>query len=324
MPSPELSEPEPAAAAAPALAPMGPAALLAPVVAAGRAGVMPGASQLAQLASHAQAVQACSPGQRYELLTAAFCGRHPHVALQVMHEAGLLAQLLPELEATIEFSRVAGRRHKDVWAHTKTVVWQAVPSPTVRWAAVLHDIGKVPTRRFLADGRVTFHAHAEIGEQMFERGPAQRIGFPPAVRQRVAELIRWHLWPGQYDGSWTDAAVRRFTREVGPACDELLNLSRADITSGRPGKRQSCLQLISELARRIRALQAEDRKPKLPAGLGHDLMRALELPPGKQIGLLRSRLQQLVERGELEGGREPAYYIAQVHAHDLLGQTQSL
>ncbi|WP_181233373.1 HD domain-containing protein [Enhygromyxa salina] len=314
MPLPEFSEP-PSVTVVSGL----PVTLLAPVVTAGREGVAPSASQLAQLATHADEVQACTASERYELLTSAFCGRHPHLALQVMHESGLLAQLLPELEATVDFSQEAARRHKDVWAHTKTVVWQAVPSPTVRWAAVLHDIGKVPTRRFLPDGRVTFRAHAEIGEQMFERGPARRIGFPPAVRERVAELIRWHLRPGQYDGSWSDAAVRRFAREVGPALDELLNLSRADITSQRPGKRQRCLQLISELAQRIRTLQAEDRKPKpLPSGLGHDLMRALELPPGKQIGLLRARLQHMVEAGELEGGREGDYYVEQVRARDLL------
>lgn len=315
MSLPKFSEPPPA--------PLAGATLLAPIVTAGREGVLPEPSQLAQLTQNAQLVLRCSPSERYELLTAAFCGRHPDLALQLMHDAGLLALLLPELEATVDFSQEAGRRHKDVWAHTKTVVWQAVPSPTVRWAAVLHDIGKVPTRRFLADGRVSFHAHAEIGEQMFERGPAQRIGFPPAVGQRVAELIRWHLRPGQYDGSWSDGAIRRFTREVGPALDELLNLSRADITSKRPGKRERCLQMISELARRIRALEAEDRKPKvLPSGLGHSLMRALGLPPGKQIGMLRSRLQQLFEAGKIEGGLEPDYYVEQVRAHGLLAELE--
>jgi poly(A) polymerase len=166
---------------------------------------------------------------------------------------------------------------------------------------------------------VTFHAHAEVGEQMFERGPAKRIGFPPAVSERVAELIRWHLRPGQYAAGWSDAAVRRFTRDVGPALDDLLNLSRADITSKRPGKRERCLQLISDLAKRIRTLEAEDRNAKaLPSGLGHHLMRALELPPGKHIGILRGRLQQMFEAGEIEGGREGEYYVEQVRAHDLV------
>lgn len=229
--------------------------------------------------------------------------------MQVLHDTGLLALVLPELEATVDFSQEAGRRHKDVWEHTKTVVWQSVPKPTVRWAAMLHDIGKVPTRRFIEGGGVTFHGHAELGARMFARGPARRIRFPEPEREAIAELIRLHLRPGQYDGSWTDSAVRRFAREAGPHLDDLLNLSRADITSKRPGKRKRCLAQISELARRIRALEAEDRKPSLPPGLGHALMRELGLPPGPEIGELRSRLQALLEAREIEAGRDVDYYV---------------
>lgn len=295
------------------------AELLAPVIAAGREGVLPDASLVARMAGESALVREQAPAELYAALTLALCGRHPQHAMQVLHDTGLLAELLPELEATVDFSQEAGRRHKDVWEHTKTVVWQSVPSPAVRWAAVLHDIGKVPTRRFLPSGGVTFHGHAEVGERMFLRGPARRLGFPVELRERVAELIRWHLRPGQYDGSWTDSAVRRFARDVGPALDDLLNLSRADITSKRPGKRKRCLRMISELARRIRELEAEDRKIKpLPPGLGNTLMAALELPPGKHLAVLRERLEQLFEAGELEGGREPGYYVEQVRARQLL------
>ena len=75
---------------------------------------------------------------------------------------------LPELEATVDFSQEAGRKHKDVWEHTKQVVRQSVPRPAVRWAALLHDIGKVPTRTFTPDGGVHFHRHSEVGARMFE------------------------------------------------------------------------------------------------------------------------------------------------------------
>src|SRR5262249_49926767 len=95
-------------------------------------------------------------------LEALLVGRGVHLALQWMQEVGLLAIWLPELEATVNFSQEAGRRHKDVWEHTKQVVRQAVPRPAVRWAALLHDIGKVHTRAFLPDGGVTFHRHAEV------------------------------------------------------------------------------------------------------------------------------------------------------------------
>ena len=293
--------------------------ILAHIHTAGRDGIMPDPSQLAQLSRMGASVDELSATELYAQLTPALCGRHPHIALQLMHECGVLERVLPELDATVNFSQEAGRRHKDVWAHTKIVVWQAVPQPTVRWAAVLHDIGKVPTRQFLAGGGVTFHGHAELGERMFLRGAARRIAFPAQVQARVAELIRWHLRPGQYEPSWSDSAVRRFAREVGPALDELLNLSRADITSKRPGRRKHCLRSISALAKRIRELEREDRRPKhLPSGLGRELIAVFELRPGPEIGVLRARLAQMCESGEIEGGRAPAYYIEQVRLGGLL------
>ncbi len=296
--------------------------VFAPAIRAGHDGTAPSAAQreaiAGALAEQPELLRDCPPALLYERLTAAITGRRPDAAMQALHETGVLARLLPELEATVDFSQEAGRRHKDVWEHTKIVVWQSVPTPTVRWAAMLHDIGKVPTRRFLPGGGVTFHGHAELGQRMFSRGPARRIGFPAAEREAIAELIRLHLRPGQYDGSWTDSAVRRFARDVGPHMHDLLNLSRADITSKRPGRRKRCLAKISELARRLRALEAEDQRPKpLPAGLGHALMQALELPPGPKIGALRRELERLFDAGELEGGREPAYYVEQVRARGL-------
>ena len=295
--------------------------MLLPAVQAGQTGDPPDPALTAQIASFADAVTAVPPEEAFERLTEAFCGRHPEIAMQWLRDAGLLAHLLPELDATVAFSQEAGRRHKDVWEHTKAVVRQAVPRPAVRWAAVLHDIGKVPTRRFVGPGKVTFHGHAEEGLRMFRRGPARRIAFPAELRERVELLILHHLRPGQYDGSWTDSAVRRFALDMGPILTDLLDLSRADVTSKRPGKRQRCLFLISELGRRIRELAALDaRVPPLPAGVGDALMRALELRPGPQVGALRQRLIALCEAGEIEARREPEYYVEVARTRALLAE----
>lgn len=296
-----------------------PGELLAPLLRAGQAGEIPEPALTAQIASQAERVAVLTPVEIYERLTPALCGHHPEVAMQWLRDAGLLVHLLPELDATVAFSQEGGRRHKDVWEHTKAVVRQAVPRPAVRWAAVLHDIGKVPTRRFVGPGRVTFHGHAEEGVRMFRRGPAKRVGFPPALRERVEALILYHLRGGQYDGSWTDAAVRRFAHEMGPVLTDVLDLSRADVTSKRPGKRKKCLCLISELGRRIRELAEIDaRVPPLPAGLGNLLMTALALPPGRHIGELRDRLERMCEAGEIEARQEPAYYVEVVRSQGLL------
>ncbi len=301
-----------------------PGELLLPAVLAGQTGTMPESALTAQVAENADLVAAVSPEEVFERLTAAFCGRHPEIAMQWLRDAGLLVRLLPELDATVAFSQEAGRRHKDVWEHTKAVVRQSVPRPAVRWAAVLHDIGKVPTRRFVGPGKVTFHGHAEEGVRMFRRGPARRIGFPPELRERVELLILHHLRPGQYDGGWTDSAVRRFNLDMGPILTDLLDLSRADVTSKRPGKRQRCLELISELGRRIRELAELDaRVPPLPPGVGDALMRALELRPGKHIGALRQRLTELCEAGEIEARREPEYYVEVTRARALLAEVMA-
>jgi poly(A) polymerase len=236
-------------------------------------------------------------------------GRSLEVALQWMHDAGLLAVLLPELEATVDFSQEAGRRHKDVWEHTKQVVRQSVPKPIVRWAALLHDIGKVPTRVMLPDGRVTFHRHAEVGARMFDT-VGRRLGFDRAERQKIRFLILHHLRGNAYEPSWTDAAVRRFDHEMGDSLDDLLDLSRADVTSRRPGRRQEAVANIHALKERILAIRELDaRIPPLPAGLGNAIMEAFSLPPSRRVGDIRKLCQDAVERGELEERRDAAYYL---------------
>ncbi|MBC8067647.1 MAG: HD domain-containing protein, partial [Deltaproteobacteria bacterium] len=244
--------------------------LLAPLGVIAATQTYPPKPVLAQVAAQVDRVAEIDPARVYELLTPPLCSKVPHLVLQWMRDAGLLAKLLPELDATVAFSQESDRKHKDVWEHTKAVVWQAVPRPTVRWAAVLHDIGKVPTRRFSKDGKVTFHGHAEEGLRMFKRGPLRRIGFPTEIGETVGTLILHHLRPGQYDGTWSDAAVRRFHREMEPWLRDLLDLSRADVTSKRPGKRMRCLRGISDLSKRMRALEEQDAEVKpLPPGLGN-------------------------------------------------------
>jgi poly(A) polymerase len=243
--------------------------------------------------------------------------RSLEVGLQWMHDSGILGAVLPELEATVDFSQEAGRRHKDVWEHTKQVVLQSVPNPLVRWAALLHDIGKVPTRVMLPDGKVTFHRHAEIGARMWEP-IARRLGFDKAMRQQIRFLVLHHLRANAYAPSWTDAAVRRFDHEMGEHLDDLLDLSRADVTSRRPGRRQEAVRNIHALKERILAIRELDaRVPPLPPGLGNAIMESFGLPPSKRIGDLRKLCEEAVERGELEERRDAAYYVDYLRKHHL-------
>jgi poly(A) polymerase len=229
--------------------------------------------------------------------------------LQWLHDAGALAVVLPELEATVGFSQEVGRRHKDVWEHTKQVVAQAPPQPIVRWAALLHDIGKVSTRQLLPDGRVTFHRHAEVGARMFG-SIARRLGFDRAERQRIHDLILHHLRANAYEPAWTDAAVRRFDHEMGDLLDDLVGLSRADVTSVRPGRKQEAASNIEALLDRILAIRELDaRLPPLPPGLGNAIMEAFGLAPSRRVGELRKLCEEGVLRGEIAPRQPCEHYL---------------
>lgn len=236
-------------------------------------------------------------------------GHDVDAALEWLHETRILSLLFPELEATVDLVQETGRQHKDVWAHTKQVVRQTVRRPLVRWAALLHDIGKVPTRTFTADG-VHFHGHAEVGARMFDKVHG-RFAFARDERQTIRFLVKHHLRTNQYGDQWTDSAVRRFHREMGAHMTDLLDLSRADITSKRPGRRKQLLEQISALADRVQRLAEEDAKlPPLPGGVGNAIMTAFEIRPSRLIGDLKRALEQAIEQGTLEPRREDAYYVA--------------
>lgn len=236
-------------------------------------------------------------------------GRDVDEALEWLMQSQVLGVLFPELLATVNLVQEPGRQHKDVWAHTKQVVKQTVRRPLVRWAALLHDIGKVPTRTYTSNG-VHFHGHAWVGAKMYDK-ISQRLPFARDERQTVRFLINHHLRTNQYSELWTDSAVRRFHREMGPHLRDLLDLSRADITSKRPGRRRQLLEQISALAERADKLAEEDAKlPPLPGGVGNAIMSAFELPPSRLIGDLKRALEEAISSGELEPRREDAYYVA--------------
>lgn len=232
--------------------------------------------------------------------------------LDALLASGALGALLPEVQAMVGFGD-GEWRHKDVWKHTKQVVRQAVPRLEVRWAALLHDIGKIKTRSISPDGEVHFFGHAEVGARMFDKLERRVPLFAkdPALRSTVRFLILHHLRAAQYDDSWTDSAVRRFAREMGDGMDDLLCLSRADITTKRPEKKRHGLRQISELADRIDRLRAEDAiVPPLPSGIGDEMMRAFGLPPSRRIGELKKALEDAVDAGEIPAHQPAEVYLA--------------
>jgi poly(A) polymerase len=235
----------------------------------------------------------------------------PESGLDALLACGALDVLLPEVRKLVGFGD-GEWRHKDVWKHTKQVVRQAVPRLEVRWAALLHDVGKVKTRSISDSGEVHFFGHAEVGARMFDRLNRRLPLFhcDAALQTSVRFLILHHLRANQYEGDWTDSAVRRFAREMGEHLDGLLCLSRADITTKRPEKKARGLEQISELAARIRKLAEEDAVvPPLPSGIGDFIMNAFRLPPSRLVGELKRALEAAVDAGEIAPRLEPEAYV---------------
>jgi len=243
------------------------------------------------------------------------CGKFPEPGLDAVESVGGLDAWLPEVAAMVGFGDNEWR-HKDVWKHTKQVVKQSVPRVEVRWGALLHDIGKPKTRRIDERGSVSFHGHAEVGAAMFRKRVADRLGFEGEERERIHFLILHHLRAAQYDDSWTDAAVRRFYKQMGEGLRDLLDLSRADITTKRPEKRRHGVRQISLLAKHIRDLQEEDSKvAPLPKGLGNVIMKEFGVPPSQRLGDLMKKLKAAVEAGDVESEQPAEHYIAYLAAH---------
>ena len=246
------------------------------------------------------------------LLTAPY----PDRGLELLVRDGIMEPLMPEVFAVVGFGE--GIRHKDVWAHTKQVVRQAPPRLTVRWAALLHDIGKVPTRRFEPGGQVTFIGHPEVGARLFDR-IARRMPFPLDIAEHIRFLITAHLRAAGYEENWTDSAVRRFARDVGDDLVDLLDLARADITSKHTEKIRRGMRQINLLSDRIADLQEQDEKPvPLPTGLGTALMDRFEIVPGPGLGRLMNALKAAVEEGDLQAGAHFDHYLDYVQEHDEL------
>jgi poly(A) polymerase len=238
--------------------------------------------------------------------------KDPEAGLDALLSCGALAALLPEVGALVGFGD-GEWRHKDVWKHTKQVVRQAVPRLEVRWAALLHDVGKVKTRSISPSGEVHFFGHAEVGARMFDRLNRRLPLFErdAALKTSVRFLILHHLRANQYEGDWTDSAVRRFAREMGPNLEDLLCLSRADITTKRPEKKRRGLEQISELAQRIRTLAEQDAVlPALPTGVGDAIMQAFHLPPSRLIGDIKRALTVAVVAGEIAPRLDNEAYVA--------------
>ena len=229
----------------------------------------------------------------------------PRAGLEVLVGTGLADVVLPEVARLAETVDEHGR-HKDVYAHTLTVLEQAIaleddgPDLVLRLAALLHDIGKPDTKK-VKDGKVTFHHHEVVGAKM-ARARLSALRFPKDVVDEVTELVKLHLrFHGYAEDEWTDAAVRRYVRDAGPLLSRLHKLTRSDCTTRNAAKARALATAYGALEQRIATLAEAEELDKLrPALDGNEIMAALGVGPGPIVGKAWKYLLELrIERGPM-------------------------
>lgn len=248
-----------------------------------------------------------APQAPVDLLDRVLMSDDPEAQLEQLLQAGILVESFPEIAAMVGFGG-DGQGHKDLWGHTKKVVAQSASERAVRWAALFHDVGKVPT--FSREtGKVTFHGHEVVSARMFDKA-ARRENVERDFRKKVRFLVRHLGHVEAYSGDWTDSAVRRLQRDMGEHFEELVKLARADITTKHADKRRRHRERMDELVERARAIAKEDAKlPLLPKGLGTEIIRELQVAPGPRVGQLMADLKDAVEKGEVPPRAEPSVYL---------------
>lgn len=218
---------------------------------------------------------------------------------------GLMEHVIPELVELRE-CRDPIHRHKDVYLHTLAVMENAMnlededPDFVLRFAAVMHDIGKPDTKELHDDGSVTFHHHDVVGARM-TRHRMRELRFDKQTVKDVSELVRMHLRFHTYEQGWTDAAVRRYVRDAGHLYSRLNALTRADVTTGNARKAARIQRRVDDLEVRVAELREQEELDSMrPAIDGNRIMSHLGISPGPAVGAAWQYLLELrLDRGEM-------------------------
>lgn len=224
---------------------------------------------------------------------------HPALGLDLLVELNLMPWIIPEVMELKGVNQQPQRGHsKDVYAHVLRVVERSSPGLHTRWSALLHDIAK-PRTRTVEDGKVHFFGHEELGAHM-AREILKRLHFDRDFIENVSRVVQLHMRANAYTSDWTDGAVRRLMLDSGESLEDLLDLSRADITSYRADKVSRAAARVSELVERCQKLKEEAERVPLKSPLdGTELMALFGRPPGPWLRPLKEHLLSLVIDGAL-------------------------
>lgn len=235
----------------------------------------------------------------------------PSKGLKLLEETGLLNYILPELTALKGIEEVEGQTHKDNFYHTLEVVDNISENTDklwLRWSALLHDIGKAPTKKFVEGTGWTFHGHEFIGSKMI-KSIFKRLKLTLGNEQKYVEkLVRMHARPiALVTDDASDSALRRLLFDSGEDLEDLFTLCKSDITTKNYSKQARFKNNFEYVQQKIKEVEEKDQIRNFqPPVSGEEIMELFNIKPGKEIGILKEKVKEAILEGEIENDKKQA------------------
>ncbi|MBT0548553.1 CCA tRNA nucleotidyltransferase [Riemerella anatipestifer] len=235
----------------------------------------------------------------------------PSLGLKLLDDTGLLDKIIPELTALKGIEEIEGQTHKDNFYHTLEVV-DNISKHTdklwLRWSALLHDIGKAPTKKFVDGIGWAFHGHEFLGSKM-AKPLFQRLKLPlGADLKYVQKMVKLSSRPiALVTDDASDAALRRLLFDAGEDLEDLFTLCKADITTKNAKKQERFRKNFEYVAQKIKEVEEKDQIRNFqPPISGEEIMALFQLKPGREIGILKEKVKEAILEGEISNTPEEA------------------